>query len=69
MLLNQLESKSNESKFGDKFFKGLVIICSIYTLVMVALVIYALSGGAIANIVKGGFLFCYWYRLESRRRK
>ena len=56
-VIKTIRSKSNESKFGDKFFKGLVIICSIYTLVMVALVIYALSGGALPILLKEGFYF------------
>lgn len=56
-VINSIRSKSNESKFGDKFFKVLVIGASIYTLFMVVLVFYALSEGSVPILLKEGFNF------------
>jgi phosphate transport system permease protein len=56
-VITSIRSKKNESKFGDKFFKALVIGASIYTLFMVVLVFYALSQGSLPILFKEGFNF------------
>jgi phosphate transport system permease protein len=56
-VITSIRSKKNESKFGDKFFKALVIGASIYTLFMVVLVFYALSEGSLPILFKEGFNF------------
>lgn len=60
---------SNKSIFGDKFFKALVIGASIYTLIMVALVLYALSEGSMPIFLKEGLHFVTgtdWNPVEGR---
>ncbi len=42
----KLDLQSRKSFIGDKFFKGLVIGASVYTLFMVALVFFALADGS-----------------------
>jgi phosphate transport system permease protein len=64
-----LRSKSNRSKFGDKFFKALVIGASIYALLMVILVFYALGEGSYPILLKDGLHFIVgtdWNPVEGR---
>jgi phosphate transport system permease protein len=64
-----IRSKSNKSFFGDKFFKALVIGASIYALLMVALVFYALSQGSLPILYKEGLHFIIgtdWNPVEGR---
>jgi phosphate transport system permease protein len=63
-----LRTKKN-SFFGDKFFKGLVIGASLYTLLMVALVLFSLVDGSLPIFVKEGFNFVTgtnWNAVEGR---
>jgi phosphate transport system permease protein len=64
-----IRSKSNKSFFGDKLFKALVIGASIYALLMVALVFYALSQGSLPILYKEGLHFIIgtdWNPVEGR---
>jgi phosphate transport system permease protein len=64
-----IRSKSNKSFFGDKFFKALVIGASIYALLMVTLVFYALSQGSLPILYKEGLHFIIgtdWNPVEGR---
>jgi phosphate transport system permease protein len=64
-----IRSKSNKSFLGDKFFKALVIGASIYALLMVALVFYALSQGSLPILYKEGLHFIIgtdWNPVEGR---
>ncbi len=68
-VVNLIRSKSSRSIFGDKFFKALVIGASLYALVMVALVIYALSQGSLPILYKEGLHFIIgtdWNPVEGR---
>lgn len=68
-IIHFIRSKSNKSKFGDKFFKALVIGASIYALFMVALVFYALSEGSLPILLKEGLHFVTgtdWNPVEGR---
>jgi phosphate transport system permease protein len=64
-----IRSKSNKSFFGDKLFKALVIGASIYALLMVVLVFYALSQGSLPILYKEGLHFIIgtdWNPVEGR---
>jgi phosphate transport system permease protein len=64
-----LRYKSNRSKFGDKFFKALVIGASVYALLMVILVFYALGEGSFPILLKEGLHFIAgtdWNPVEGR---
>lgn len=68
-LVKKLDLHSGKSIFGDKFFKALVIGASLYTLLMVALVFYALSEGSIPIFAKEGINFVIgtdWNPVEGR---
>jgi phosphate transport system permease protein len=68
-VVHLIRSKSNKSFFGDKFFKALVIGASIYALLMVALVFYALSQGSLPILYKEGLHFIIgtdWNPVEGR---
>ncbi len=69
-VVHLIESKSNNSLLsGDTFFKALVIGASIYALIMVALVFYALSEGSIPIFFKEGINFIIgteWNSVEGR---
>ena len=68
-VVHLIKSKSNKSFFGDKFFKALVIGASIYALLMVALVFYALSQGSLPILYKEGLHFIIgtdWNPVEGR---
>ena len=68
-LVKKLDLRNKKSFFGDKFFKGLVIGASLYTLLMVALVLFALAEGSIPIFVKEGFNFITgtnWNAVEGR---
>jgi phosphate transport system permease protein len=68
-IIHSIRSKAGKSKFGDKFFKALVIGASVYTLFMVALVFYALSEGSIPILLKEGLHFVIgtdWNPVEGR---
>ena len=69
-LVKKLDLRNKKSIFGDKFFKGLVIGASIYTLLMVALVLFSLSEGSIPIFIKEGFNFITgkdWEELLERQ--
>jgi len=68
-LVKKLDLQSRKSFFGDKFFKGLVIGASAYTLFMVALVFFALAEGSIPIFQEEGFNFITgtdWNAVEGR---
>lgn len=68
-LVKKLDLRNKKSILGDKFFKGLVIGASLYTLLMVALVLFSLSEGSIPIFVKEGFNFVIgtdWNAVEGR---
>jgi phosphate transport system permease protein len=68
-VVHLIRSKSNKSIFGDKFFKALVVGASIYALLMVALVFYALSQGSLPILYKEGLHFIFgtdWNPVEGR---
>ncbi|CAN5713891.1 phosphate ABC transporter permease PstC [soil metagenome] len=68
-LVQKLDLQNKKSFLGDKFFKALVIGGSLYTLLMVALVLFALSEGSIPIFVKEGFNFITgtnWNAVEGR---
>ena len=68
-VVHLIRSKSTKSKFGDKFFKALVIGASIYALLMVALVFYALTEGSLPILFKEGLHFIIgtdWNPVEGR---
>jgi phosphate transport system permease protein len=68
-LVKKLDLQSRKSFFGDKFFKGLVIGASVYTLIMVALVFFALAEGSIPIFLEEGFNFVIgtdWNAVEGR---
>lgn len=69
-VVHLIRSKTNNSLLsGDKFFKALVFGASIYALIMVALVFYALSEGSIPIFVKEGINFITgteWNSIEGR---
>ena len=68
-LVKKLDLQSRKSFIGDKFFKGLVIGASVYTLFMVALVFFALAEGSIPIFQKEGFNFITgtnWNAVEGR---
>ena len=68
-LVKKLDLQSRKSFIGDKFFKGLVIGASVYTLIMVALVFFALADGSVPIFLKEGFNFVTgtdWNAVEGR---
>ena len=68
-LVKKLDLQSKKSIFGDKFFKALVIGASLYTLLMVALVLFALADGSIPIFLKEGINFVIgtdWNAVEGR---
>ena len=68
-LVKKLDLQSQKSFFGDKFFKGLVIGASVYTLFMVALVFFALADGSVPIFLKEGINFVTgtdWNAVEGR---
>ena len=68
-LAKKLDLQSKRSFIGDKFFKGLVIGASVYTLFMVALVFFALAEGSIPIFQEEGFNFITgtdWNAVEGR---
>ena len=68
-LVKKLDLRSKKSFIGDKFFKGLVIGASVYTLFMVALVFFALADGSVPIFLKEGFNFVTgtnWNAVEGR---
>jgi phosphate transport system permease protein len=68
-LVKKLDLQSKKSFIGDKFFKGLVIGASAYTLFMVALVFFALAEGSIPIFQEEGFNFITgtnWNAVEGR---
>jgi phosphate transport system permease protein len=68
-LVKKLDLQSRKSFLGDKFFKGLVIGASVYTLLMVALVFFALAEGSIPIFQEEGFNFIIgtdWNAVEGR---
>ena len=68
-LAKKLDLQSKRSFIGDKFFKGLVIGASVYTLFMVALVFFALADGSVPIFLKEGFNFVTgtdWNAVEGR---
>ena len=68
-LVKKLNLQSKKSFIGDKFFKGLVFGASAYTLLMVALVFFALAEGSIPIFQKEGFNFITgtnWNAVEGR---
>ena len=68
-LVKKLNLQSKKSFIGDKFFKGLVIGASAYTLLMVALVFFALAEGSIPIFQEEGFSFITgtnWNAVEGR---
>jgi len=68
-LVKKLDLQSKKSFIGDKFFKGLVIGASVYTLIMVALVFFALAEGSIPIFQEEGFNFITgtdWNAVEGR---
>lgn len=68
-LVKKLDLQSRKSFFGDKFFKALVIGSSLYTLLMVALVFFALAEGSIPIFLKEGINFVIgtdWNAVEGR---
>jgi phosphate transport system permease protein len=69
VVVHLIRSKSNKSIFGDKFFKALVVGASIYALLMVVLVFYALSQGSLPILYKEGLHFIFgtdWNPVEGR---
>jgi phosphate transport system permease protein len=68
-VVHLIRSKSTKSISGDKIFKGLVIGASIYALLMVALVFYALTQGSLPILFKEGLHFITgtdWNPVEGR---
>ena len=68
-LVKKLDLQSKKSIFGDKFFKALAIGASLYTLLMVALVLFALADGSIPIFLKEGINFVIgtnWNAVEGR---
>jgi len=68
-LVKKLDLQSKKSFIGDKFFKGLVIGASVYTLFMVALVFFALADGSLPIFLKEGINFVTgtdWNAVEGR---
>ena len=68
-LVKKLDLQSRKSFIGDKFFKGLVIGASVYTLFMVALVFFALADGSVPIFIKEGINFVIgtdWNAVEGR---
>jgi len=68
-LVKKLDLQSRKSFIGDKFFKGLVIGASVYTLFMVALVFFALADGSLPIFLKEGINFVTgtdWNAVEGR---
>jgi phosphate transport system permease protein len=68
-LVKKLDLQSRKSFIGDKFFKGLVIGASVYTLFMVALVFFALADGSLPVFLKEGINFVTgtdWNAVEGR---
>jgi phosphate transport system permease protein len=68
-IVQSIHSKSTKSISGDKFFKALVIGASIYALIMVALVFYALTEGSLPILFKEGLHFIFgtdWNPVEGR---
>ncbi len=68
-LVKKLDLQSRKSFIGDKFFKGLVIGASVYTLCMVALVFFALADGSVPIFMKEGINFVIgtdWNAVEGR---
>ena len=68
-LVKKLDLQSRKSFIGDKFFKGLVIGASVYTLFMVALVFFALADGSVPIFLKEGINFVIgtdWIAVEGR---
>ena len=68
-LVKKLDLQSRKSFIGDKFFKGLVIGASVYTLFMVALVFFALADGSVPIFLKEGINFVIgtdWNAVEGR---
>jgi len=68
-LVKKLDLQSRKSFIGDKFFKGLVIGASVYTLFMVALVFFALADGSVPIFLKEGINFVTgtdWNAVEGR---
>lgn len=69
VLVKKLDLQSRKSFIGDKFFKGLVIGASVYTLFMVALVFFALADGSVPIFLKEGINFVTgteWNAVEGR---
>ena len=69
VLVKKLDLQSRKSFIGDKFFKGLVIGASVYTLFMVALVFFALADGSLPIFLKEGINFVTgtdWNAVEGR---
>jgi phosphate transport system permease protein len=68
-LVKKLDLQSKKSIFGDKFFKALAIGASLYTLLMVTLVLFALADGSIPIFLKEGINFVIgtnWNAVEGR---
>ena len=68
-LVKKLDLQSRKSFLGDKFFKGLVIGASVYTLFMVALVFFALAEGSVPIFHEEGINFIIgtdWNAVEGR---
>ncbi len=68
-IVKKLDLQSRKSFFGDKFFKALVIGASAYTLLMVALVFFALVDGSVPIFMKEGINFVIgtdWNAVEGR---
>jgi phosphate transport system permease protein len=68
-VVHLIRSKSTKSRFGDKFFKAIVVGASIYALLMVVLVFYALSQGSLPILYKEGLHFIFgtdWNPVEGR---
>ena len=68
-LVKKLDLQNRKSFIGDKFFKGLVIGASVYTLCMVALVFFALADGSLPIFLKEGINFVTgtdWNAVEGR---
>jgi phosphate transport system permease protein len=68
-VVHSIRYKSAKSIASDKFFKTLVIGASIYALIMVALVFYALTKGSLPILFKEGLHFIFgtdWNPVEGR---
>ncbi len=68
-IINKKFASSKKSFFGDKFVKALVMGISVYSLLMVFLVLYSLSQGSLPIFAKEGFHFVTgtdWNPVEDR---